>query len=152
MTRILIPLLATLGLAAAQDDAAKAKLMETGKTAFATCMACHGPDGTGLPVGDKKMAPSLAGSPIATGKPDIFAGVILKGIAKETQDYMGVMAPLEATFQTDEMLAAIMTYVRSSFGNDAGMVTPEQAKEYRAKWADKKEPLKRADIEEMEKK
>ncbi len=150
MTRILITLLAVCGLAAAQDDA-KAKLMETGKTMFATCMACHGPDGTGLPVGEKKMAPTLAASPIATGKPEVFAGVILKGIAKETQDYLGVMAPLEASFASDDMLAAVMTYVRNSFGNDAGIVTPEQAKEYRAKWAEQKAPFTRAQLTELEK-
>ena len=150
MTRILISLLATVGMAAAQDDA-KAKLMETGKAAFATCMACHGMDGAGLPIGDKKMAPALGGSAIANGKPEVFAAVILKGIAKENQDYLGVMAPLEASMPSDEILAGVMTYVRSSFGNTASVVTPEDAAKYRAKWADLKTPLTRAKITELEK-
>ncbi|MBB5350133.1 mono/diheme cytochrome c family protein [Haloferula luteola] len=150
MNRILILFLASLGIAAAQDDA-KAKLMEAGQKAFPTCMACHGQDGKGLPIGDKKMAPSLAGSKIANGKPEILAAVILKGIAKETQDYMGIMAPLEAAFASDEQLAGIMTYIRNSFGNEASVVTPEEAKAFRTQWAEQKQPMTRAKIEELEK-
>ena len=78
------------------DEAAKAKLMEAGKASFMTCAACHGMDGQGVAAGPKKMAPSLSGSKIVNGDPSIFALVVHNGIAKEGQDYLGMMAPLGA--------------------------------------------------------
>ena len=123
---------------------------ELGKTMFAVCMACHGPDGQGLPVGPQKMAPPLAGSKFATGDPAVFALIVLKGIQKETQQYLGIMAPLEAALD-DPKLAAVMTYVRSNFGNKAPAVTTEEVKAFRAKWQDVKAPSARAKLEELEK-
>lgn len=120
------------------------------KAAYTTCSACHNPDGTGLPVGDKKMAPPLVGSKIATGDPSVLALVILKGIKKEGTDYIGIMAPLEAVYD-DQKLADVMTYVRTSLGNTAAAVTKEDAAKYRAKWADVKEPVTRAKLAELAK-
>ena len=151
MKSLVLPFLA-LGLATAHaDEAAKAKLMEIGKTAYATCAACHGADGAGLPVGTQKMAPPIGGSKLVTGKPDVLALLILKGIAKENQNYLGIMAPLEAAFPDDEKLAGILTYVRNSFGNSASVVTAEDAKKFRAQWAEIKTPVTRAKIDELEK-
>ncbi len=126
----------------AQDD--------LGKTMFAVCMACHGPDAQGLPVGPQKMAPPLAGSKLANGDPSVFALIVLKGIQKETQQYVGIMAPLEATLD-DAKLAAVMTYVRSNFGNKSPAVTAEEAKAFREKWKDVKAPVTRAKLDELEK-
>lgn len=139
-----------LGLLAAstsvfsQDAAA-----DPGKATFMICSACHGPDGKGLAAGDKKMAPSLAGSKIALGDPELFATVVLKGIKKEGEDYLQMMAPLPLP---DEQLAAVMTYVRASFGNTAAAVTAEQVKGYREKTKDLPGPLTRAKLEELGKK
>ena len=126
----------------AQDD--------LGKTMFAVCMACHGPDGQGLPVGPQKMAPPLAGSKLANGDPGVFSLIVLKGIQKETQQYVGIMAPLELALD-DAKLAAVMTYVRSNFGNKASAVTAEEVKGFREKWKDIKAPVSRAKLEELEK-
>jgi len=131
-------------LASAQDAA------DLGKTMFMICTACHGPDAKGLDVGAQKMAPPLAGSAIATGKPEIFAMVVMKGIQKEDTKWLGIMAPLEASLD-DEKLAAVMTYVRSNFGNAASAVTAEQAKAFREKWKDVKAPVTRAKIAELSK-
>lgn len=136
---------------AVADDAEKAKLMEAGKASFMTCAACHGMDGQGVAAGPKKMAPSLTGSKIATGDPAIFALVITHGIAKETQDYLGVMMPLGAALD-DDKLAAVMTYVRNSFTNSASVVTPADAKKYREQFKDITGPVTRAKITELEKK
>jgi mono/diheme cytochrome c family protein len=141
--------LATALLASAEPDAAA---MADGKANFMNCMACHGLDGTGMKVGPTMvMAPSLAGSKIATGDPEIFAQVVLKGIKKEGVEYLQMMLPLEATLD-DKKLASVMTYVRSSFDNKADPVTEAQVKEWRAKFADRKEPLTRAEIAELTKK
>ena len=138
----------TLAASAAPD---KAQLMKDGQTNFALCMACHGPDGKGIKAGPMTFAPSLAGSKIATGDPEIFAQVVLKGIKKEGVEFLQMMLPLEAAFD-DKKLAAVMTYVRNSFDNKADVVTEEQVAAWRAKYKDRKEPLTRAEIAELVKK
>lgn len=154
MKYLALSLLAATVAVASADDAQKAKLMETGKTAYATCMACHGADGTGMAIPpDKKMAPSLAGSKIATGEPAAFALAVLKGIVKDPANtqILGIMAPLEAQLD-DEKLAGVMTYVRNSFGNTASVVTPEDAKKFREQFKDIKAQVTRAQLEEAGKK
>ena len=133
------------------DEEATKKLMAEGQALYATCMACHGQDGKGVAAGPSKMAPALEGSAIANGDPAAFALVLLKGIAKENQDYLGMMMPLEASLPTDDKLAAIMTYVRGSFGNKAAAVTPEEAAKFREQWKDVKAPVTRAKIAEVTK-
>lgn len=147
--------LIALTLLAAQpllaDEEATKKLMADGQALYATCMACHGQDGKGVAAGPSKMAPSLEGSAITNGDPSVLALVLLKGIAKENQDYLGMMMPLEASLPTDEKLAAILTYVRGSFGNKAAAVTPEEAAKYREQWKDVKAPVTRAKLAEVTK-
>ncbi|MBT8043764.1 MAG: cytochrome c [Verrucomicrobiae bacterium] len=142
---LITPIILGLATMAAHANAA------AGKTAYVTCSACHNPDGKGLPIGDKKMAPSLVDSKVATGDPSVLALVILKGIKKEGTDYIGIMAPLEAVYADDKKLADVMTYVRQSFGNKASAVTAEDAAKYRAKWKDVKEPVTRAKLAELAK-
>jgi mono/diheme cytochrome c family protein len=132
----------------AQDEATK-KLMTDGQALFATCMACHGADGKGAAAGPSKMAPSLEGSAIVNGDPAIFALTLLKGIAKTDANFLGMMMPLEASLPTDDKLAAIMTYVRASFGNKSAAVTVEDAAKYRAKWKDITAPVTRAKLAEL---
>ena len=131
-------------MAVQADDAA-------GKAAYMTCSACHNADGKGLPIGDKKMAPSLAASKVVNGKPSVLALAVLKGIKKEGTDYMGVMAPLEAVYTDDAKLAAVLTYVRQSFGNTSSAVTAEDVAKFRIQWKDQKESVTRAKLEELNK-
>lgn len=113
---------------------------------YTTCMACHGPDGKGIAIGAMMMAPSLHGSPVVTaGDGEILASVILNGIEKEDQKFMGMMAPLAATLDAQK-LAEVMNYVRTNFDNDASEVTEEQAAAWMEKYKD--QPFhKRADLE-----
>jgi mono/diheme cytochrome c family protein len=122
-----------------------------GKAAYMLCAACHNPDGTGLPIGDKKMAPSLVGSKVVTGDASVLALVVLKGIKKEGTEHIGIMAPLEAAFAEDQKLADVLTYVRSAFGNKAAAVSVEDAAKFRAKWKDEKVPVTRAKLAELSK-
>lgn len=141
--------LATTLLATAAPD--KAQLAKDGQANYMNCFACHGADGKGMKAGPMVMAPSLSGSKIATGDPEIFAQVVLKGIKKEGTEYLQMMLPLEATLD-DKKLASVMTYVRASFDNKAEPVTEEQVKAWRAKYKDRKTPLTRAEIAELVKK
>lgn len=126
------------------------EVMKLGKTYYTTCMACHNVDGKGLPVGTLKMAPPLAGSKFALGDPEVMALAILKGIEKNPADttYVGIMAPLETALD-DSKLAAVMTYVRNSFGNKAAQVTVEQAKGYREKFSKITSPVKRDTLDKL---
>jgi mono/diheme cytochrome c family protein len=124
------------------------EVMALGKASYAMCAACHGPDGAGLKVGPALMAPSLIGSKILLGDPDLSLLVTLKGIAKENMDYMGMMASLAAGLD-DQKMAAVLTYTRNEWGNSAPPVTVEQAAAARAKFADVNAPagVKRGEIE-----
>ncbi len=136
----------------AASIAALAFVHADGKAAYMTCSACHGADGKGMPIGAKKMAPTLAGSAVVTGDASVLALTILKGIKKEGAEFIGIMAPLEAIYADDQKLADVMTFVRQSFGNEAAAVTKEDAAKYRAQWKDIKEPVSRAKITELTKK
>lgn len=97
------------------------------------------------------MAPSLVNSKVVNGDPSVLALVILKGIKKEGTEYMGVMAPLEAAYTDDKKLAAVMNYVRQSFGNKAAAVTAEDVAKFRAKWKEETAPVTRAKLQELSK-
>jgi mono/diheme cytochrome c family protein len=144
----LIAALLALPSIASADDAAKAKLMEIGKANFAVCAACHGPEGKGVLIGAMKMGPTMEASKIVNGDPAIFALVLLNGIQKEGAEYMAQMAAMGATMD-DEKLAGVMTYVRNSFGNTAGVVTVDEAKKYREQWKNMTGPVSRAKLAEL---
>lgn len=135
---------------AAAGGAIDPEVMKLGQASYAMCAACHGADGAGLKAGPALMAPSFHGSETLLGDPDIPLLVVLKGIAKENMDYMGMMAPLGAGLD-DAKLSAVLTYVRNSWGNSAPAVTVEQAAAARAKFAAVDSPagVKRADLQKI---
>lgn len=90
-----------------------------------TCAACHQADGKGLPG----AFPPLAGSPIVNdASPETLIRIILQGYDARAE--YGVMAPF-ADMLSDEEIAAIATHERSSWGNKAPAVTPEEVKKVR---------------------
>ena len=104
------------------------------------CSACHGVDGKGATGG---TFPPLAESPWLRGDPDRAVKIALKGLIGPV-DVAGVTYNLEMPAQgailPDDQLAAILTYVRSAWGNQAGPVTTEQVKTIRASVADRATP------------
>ena len=122
--------------------------MELGKANYVTCLACHGVDGKGMAAGPLKMGPSFAESKLLQAEDEIPIAIVLKGIAKEDAKYVGIMAPLAAALD-DEKLAAVLTYVRNSFGNKGKAVSAEKVKEVRAKYADRTTQWKRAELEKL---
>lgn len=150
MQKFLLSLLFSTGFSmiATADEAEAAKMMESGKASYMMCAACHGMDAKGVQAGPSKMAPSLIDSKVALGDPAIMALVVLKGIQKEGAEYLGMMAPLGAALD-DEKLAAVMTYVRGSFGNKGAAVTKEDAAKYREQWKDINVPVTRAKLAEL---
>ncbi len=124
--------------AAAAPAAGGADLMAEGKKNYMMiCVACHQPTGTGLPA----VFPPLVKTPYVNESPERFAAIILKGNAGpftvEGKPFNNVMPAQEATL-TDEKIAAIMTFVRASFGNASSPVAAAVVTAARKKFADRK--------------
>jgi mono/diheme cytochrome c family protein len=115
------------------------------------CFSCHGTDGKGTLVAGaadgSTLAPPLAGSPRVQGHRDYVIKVLLAGLTGPVNGttYNGgaVMVPMGAN--DDEWIANVASYVRSSFGNSAGFVTPAQVAAVR-KSVSRKSPWTEADL------
>lgn len=102
--------LAALALAA--GVAAPAIALADGKSLFNdNCSACHQVTGKGV----KGAFPALAGSPLVQGDPKLLTTTVLNGRAG---------MPAFKDDLNDADLSAILTYVRSSWGNKATAVKP----------------------------
>ena len=98
--------------------------MALGKAQYALCLACHAADGNGA----AGVAPPLAGSEWVTGSINNLIRIQLRGLqgpikVKGTEYNLLMMA---LAHQSDEQIAAVLTYIRNSFGNQASAVAPEQ--------------------------
>ncbi|MEP4077156.1 PVC-type heme-binding CxxCH protein [Haloferula sp.] len=98
------------------------------------CVTCHQADGEGLP---NAGFPPIAGTMWSQGSQDRLIKLTLHGlmgpIKVREQEYPGLvpMTPF-AGMLDDEEVAAVLTYVRNSFGNKAAAVTPEAVSKVRA--------------------
>jgi quinoprotein glucose dehydrogenase len=105
-------------------------VMELGKQAFMTCMACHGPAAEGT-----VLAPPLAKSNWVNGPVENLIRIQLRGlqgpITVSGKKYTPPVPMMALPQQSDEQIAAVLTYVRNSFGNSAPAVTPAQVKALR---------------------
>jgi mono/diheme cytochrome c family protein len=111
-----------------------------GKAVFDNiCALCHGPDGAGKP----NQAPPLAGSEWAQGSPNRVIRIPLLGltgpIQVKGQEWNLAMTPFNNILSDDD-LAAVLTYVRQSWGNKASAITPEQVKAIRADLGNRNQP------------
>ena len=104
----------------------KDELMEKGKKAYAaTCAACHGPEGKGIPG----VFPAIEGSKVASGPVEEHIKTVLHG---RTTGKFGAQMPSFAAQLSDADVAAIVTFERNALGNKAGdVVQPSQAKALR---------------------
>ena len=86
------------------------------------CFACHGSDGMGTPKPElgTTMAPPLAGSSRVNGHRDYLINAVLSGLTGgvDGRTYTEVMAPMRE--HDDEWIAAVGSYVRTSFTNNGG--------------------------------
>jgi mono/diheme cytochrome c family protein len=94
-----------------------------GRKIFLTsCSACHQGDGTGVPG----AFPPLAGSDWVTGDEGRLVRVILHGltgpIEVNGEGYAGTMPPFGGALSNADV-AAVATYIRASWGNEAPQVT-----------------------------
>ncbi|WP_338874769.1 PVC-type heme-binding CxxCH protein [Spirosoma sp. SC4-14] len=123
---------------------AELALYNKGKEIYARegyCATCHQPDGKGLSASG---FPPLTGTNWVLGNEDRLIKIALKGllgpIEVHNQKYPGQvpMTPFGGLLKDDE-IAAVLTYVRNSFGNNAPAIRPEKVKAVRTATAGKKD-------------
>jgi mono/diheme cytochrome c family protein len=110
-----------------------------GATVYAgTCAACHQPTGLGVPG----LFPPLAASEFVTLDAGRLIRIVLHGMAGPVTvagaTYDGQMPPWKQL--SDAELAAVLTYVRGSWGNAAAAVSQEDVARERAATADRTVP------------
>ncbi len=119
------------------------ELFVLGKEIYARegyCATCHQLDGGGLSA---SQFPPLQGTPWVTGSPERLIKLVLKGIMGPIEvagkEYPGQvpMTPYEGMLDDSE-IAAVLTYVRNSFGNNSSPISPELVKTVRQEIQDKK--------------
>ena len=120
------------------------ELYTLGKTIYAKegyCITCHQSDGGGLSA---SQFPPIVGSPWILGNEERLIKITLKGllgpIEVNNKQYAGQvpMTPFGGLLK-DKEVAAVLTYVRNSFGNKASAITPEKVKAVRAATASQKD-------------
>lgn len=107
------------------------------------CGTCHQPDGKGLP---EAGFPPLTGTKWVNGDKETLIKIALKGLVGPIEvngrsypghvpmtGFEGLMGDLE--------FAAVLSYIRQSFGNEASPITAEDIKTVREKYLDVNGPL-----------
>lgn len=116
---------------------AELELFKLGKKIYSRegyCMTCHQADGNGLSA---SSFPPLAGTKWVQGNEERLIKIALKGLMGQIEvngkQYPGQvpMTPFEGLLN-DKEIAAVLTYVRNSFGNNAPAIKPEKVKAVRA--------------------
>ena len=95
--------------------------VSAGKSKSATCAACHGPTGAGIPG----AFPAMTGSPVVTGAVDAHIDIVFNGKAGTAMAaYKGQLSDVD--------IAAVITYERNALGNSVGdLVQPSAIKNLR---------------------
>ncbi len=98
--------------------------------AKASCIDCHGADGQGAP----ERIPPLAGSEWVIGQPNRLARIVTQGlcgpIRVKGRVYRSSMPSID--FLEDDELAALLSYLRQEWGNNADPVSAESVAKTRA--------------------
>jgi cytochrome c oxidase subunit 2 len=101
---------AAAAAAAAGKEWTMEDLMAKGEAVYNTnCAACHQANGQGIPG----VFPPIAGGAIATGEISAHVNIVLNGKSDTAMQAFGEQLG-------DADLAAVITYQRNAFGNDAG--------------------------------
>ncbi len=135
------PYRSSADVAAAQPLDDNGKFLALGKQKFdQTCSLCHQPNG----LGKEGTAPPLAGSDWVMNKGCNRIGmIVLDGLSGPVtvsgKEYNLAMVPWKATFK-DEEIAAILSYIRNSWGNKGSMIKAADIKALRAESGAKDTP------------
>ncbi|MCE0522293.1 MAG: cytochrome c [Methylacidiphilales bacterium] len=115
---------------------APATPMDLGKKVYGgNCANCHQPSGEGQPG----KYPPLAGSEWVLGSKERLAAILLKGlqgpVTVKGASFGTDVMPAQETVLTPDKIADLMTYLRASWGNNAGPVTVDEVNAAKTKFA-----------------
>ncbi len=132
--------------AAAPAAAGPAAASKAGEQVYGNvCVVCHQANGEGM----EGAFPPLAGSAVVAGDAATSIKIVLRGVSgpmtRGGVTYNGVMTPWGAQL-SDEDVANVLTYVRSSWGNSAAAVTPAEVATVRAEVASHPDPYTTAEL------
>jgi mono/diheme cytochrome c family protein len=119
---------------AAAISASDPKMVAGGAIYADECSACHGPDGKGVPY----LFPSLAGSPnVRSTDPASLIRVVIEGARSVATagEPTGPGMPSFAWKLSDDQAAAVLTYIRNSWGASAPIVEASQIAQARKRAA-----------------
>ena len=130
--------------------------IEVGRKLYnnAACNTCHQPNGMGVPG----AFPPLVGSEWVTGSEERLVRIVLHGIVGPIKvkgaDYNSAMPAFGRVAGsgynwTDDKVAAVLTYIRQEWGNQAPPITTEQVTAIRNKEGDHK-PWSAAELEQLQ--
>jgi mono/diheme cytochrome c family protein len=126
------------------------KLFQDGKEVFeVTCLSCHQANGQG----QESLAPPLAGSNWVTNSVERLVRIALHGMTGPTKvngrvyEFPAEMPPLAVL--SDEQIAAVLTYVRRSWGHTASAVNSATVSKIREATADREKPWTEAELSKI---
>ncbi|HWL09576.1 MAG TPA: PVC-type heme-binding CxxCH protein [Planctomicrobium sp.] len=135
----------------AEMDPRTLEKMKRGYEAYTlVCIRCHGHDGKGAFASDGlQLAPSLVDSKRLLATSELPVRILLHGLMGpiEGKTYPGLMESMKR--EDDEWIASALTYVRNSFGNSAGPVTPENVARIRQETSTRTQPYKVEELAEF---
>lgn len=103
------------------------------------CMSCHQMNGRGVPG----VFPPLTESKWVTEDKGVVIRIVLNGMTGEVkvgdEVYSGAMPPWQ-TFLDDKQVSELLTYIRSTWGNEAPAISAEEVAKVRKAVEDRKEP------------
>ena len=121
--------------------------MVIGRRVYNSCAACHQMDGQGV----AGAYPPLKGAEWVTGDPRILARILLHGLqgpmSVRGTNYSGAM-PAWSSLSSEE-LAGVMTYIRNSWGNEAGEVSAKLVADVRQSVASRSSPWTQNELEQV---
>lgn len=120
-------------------------LAEQGKAVYANCVACHQPNGSGV----AGQFPPLAKSEWVTGSEKRLIAILLKGaqgaMTVEGKTYNALMPAWEKTLN-DKKIAAVASYIRASWGNQAPEISEAKVSAARKEFAERTAPWTEAEL------
>ncbi len=113
------------------EEPSKVDMVAMGQGVYRTCAACHGPEGQGTPG----VFPPLVDTDWVLGSKDRLIRIVLNGltgpIEVRGETYNMPMGGLGGALN-DREVAAVLTYIRQAWGNEASEVTLEEVSDVRS--------------------
>ena len=122
-----------------ESSIAQSSTTPSGETLYMTrCASCHQANGEGIPG----VFPPLNEIDWVTGDKGRLIRIVLDGVMGKLQVgdmvYTGAMPPWK-TFLNDQEMASLLTYIRTSWDNDASAVTGNEVRLVREATSSRKE-------------